>query len=322
MEKHMAVNPMTRPALYLLLLLATLPGASLLAQTSPTLQRASCVLRIDDGERFGPATASAQAVSAALTSTALIDPAMEAALKLPASDWPTVAQVEVQPAGESAVKLTITIKPDDRHILPPGAARLVLDEITTRALRSFNGTDSRDDSSENLIRLRKQRADLDVKLNALRTELDAAMQLSNRRDNGNRLMLQAQLEQQITEARIDIAVQTAAIKTINEQLPTIEKENDPELKALRARFIGQRIDAQIAVAKAEARAAELRNRLSEVAEDRATTQPVRSIMTIQSEQSESMNQRQMLDQQISQLMNDRTNRPTKGKLVVIDGGAK
>lgn len=321
----MTPNPVAGRLLALALLLCMpCSGQTPTPQAPPNtaLQRASCVLRIENDERYGPASSSAQTLIAALTSTALIDPAMESVLKLSPTDWPSVAQVEVQPAGEAAVKLTISLKPSDRHQPAAGAARLLLNEITGRAVRSFNGEAPQDETEDTLARLRKQRTELDNKLSALRAELDTSMQLTNRRDGGNRLMVQMQIEQQIAEARIEIAVQGAAIKTIAEQLPAIEKEDDAEMKALRARLIGQRIEAQIATAKAEARVAELRKRLAELTNDSGTTQPARSAMTIQSEQAEAMNQRQQLDQQINQILNGRTNRPAKGKLVVIDGGSK
>lgn len=311
--KNLAILP-----LFVVLFASIAPAQS----ASPAIQRASCVLRNETDERFGPAASSSQTLVAALTSTALIDPAMEAAVKLSPTDWPTVAQVDVQPTGEAAVKLTVTVKPTDRLQLPDDAAKLVLNEITSRLLKSYNGDTPVDESTDAQAQLRKQRADLDVKLAALRTELDTAMQLANRREGANRQMAQAQIETQIGEARIEIAVQSAAIKVINEQLPAIEKDPDVEMKPVRAKLIAMRIDAQISSAKAEARIAELNARVAEWATNSSTTQPTRSPMLIQSEQSELMTLRNQLDNQINQLISNRSNRPSKGKLVVVGGASK
>ncbi|HEY0009374.1 MAG TPA: hypothetical protein VGB55_11665, partial [Tepidisphaeraceae bacterium] len=111
-----------------LCVLTVLTACATAPATEP-LQRASCVLRIEfDGN--GSSAQVAQTVQAALTSTALVDPSMQAALEMGPAEWPKFVQVDVQPAGDVAVKLGIVVRSTPEKTLPPGSAEKVMREIT------------------------------------------------------------------------------------------------------------------------------------------------------------------------------------------------
>jgi hypothetical protein len=299
-------------------LLLALSGPAL-AQTAPAIQRASCVVRLQyDDDRFGPVPQTAQTLTALFTSTALVDPAVQAALSLTPEQAASVAQIDVQAAGESAVKLTVLVRP--AATTPPDAAAKLLAELTRRAEVTFNGPTTRpDDRAASLAALIKQRAEVDARLAGLRAELANAGDAFNRREPATNL--RPSLRQQIDEQSIELAVQQATLKSIEEQLPEIGADGAPDMAALRAKLIGLRIDARLAIAKADARVAQLRLRLDALDHD-AATRPDRPAAVIQNEINELTMQRAQLDQQIAQLQNRRDGQPARPRLVVLDGGAR
>jgi chromosome segregation ATPase len=127
------------------------------------VKRASCVLQLDFDANRGNRGFDLQTLNALLTSTAIVDPAAEKALKLAADEWPRNVQIEVVPAGNSAVRLGVTITGDVQAKLPPNAARLLLEELSARAKVAVDAAGSRQD---------KNRAD---RLAGLEAELAAAV---------------------------------------------------------------------------------------------------------------------------------------------------
>lgn len=327
----MILTPPTRRA-FALLVAATAAAVPALGQapsTTNTLaaQRASCVLRVETDEgRYSGGQQPSQTIVAMLTSTALVDPAMRDALNLDPAAWPEVAQVDVQPAGESAVKLTVIVRPTaQRPIAEPAAAAVrARDALTRRALRAYNGNAATrpDDRSAAIADLQRQRAEIDAKLMALRNEMTTAGERQNRLMIAGREPTRSAFEQQLSDLRAEVASQEATIATIDEQVPKLPAEPAAEIASLRTKLLGQQIDARIAIAKARVRIAQFTERLA--AFDReaavAATQPVRSTSIVQNEMNELSARRSEIDQQLAQLSNRRDVAAPRGRLVVLDGG--
>ena len=311
-------------------LAAILVTSTALAQTqpaAPSVQRASCVLRLQvDDSRFGPVQQTAQTLLALFTSTALVDPSLRAALDLSPAEAASRVQIDVQPAGETAVTLTVLIRPDAAGAARPlaaDAAAKLLAELARRGERAFNGPAVAGRPNDDaLAALQKRRAEIDAKLAALRAEFAAANGFAGRRDLGLRVDLRGALNQQLDEQASELAVQNATVRSIEEQLPEITADKSPEAAPLRVKLTGLRIDARIAIAKANARVADLQRRLAQLQADAAATQPARTADVIQNEMNDLQAQRAHVDQQIAQLANARDATPQTPKLVVLDGGAE
>src|SRR3954447_18332234 len=110
--------------------------------SSKDIQRSSCVLMLRRGTRYtGSGVSSAvangladlPALTNAMTTTGLIDPAAKAALGLGPRDWPKVARIEVSPAGAPAVKLSLCLDPGPNERKQADPAGLLLRELIGRA---------------------------------------------------------------------------------------------------------------------------------------------------------------------------------------------
>ena len=320
-------RPNLRVALLCVAIAASTVAMPAFAQTLPTptaaIQRASCVVRLEwsDG-RYGQPNPLTATLAALFASTAIVDPALEAALSTPATAARAFTQVDVQPAGESAVTVTVLVRPGVTVTVPGDAARRVLKEVTRRAERSFNGAATQPDDREGaLAPLLKQRADLDAKLTALRVEFNTLSANAPTFYPSGRVDLRPSLKQQLDDMRTDLAVQDATVTAVEEQLhdlPGDAATTQPDLAALRVKLIGQRADARIAIAKDKARVDDLRRRLAAIEEP--ATRPERTAAIVQNEMNDMQQQRQQVDQQINELRSRRQNAPAKPRLVVMDGG--
>ena len=95
-------------------------GSLAVDDSSPAIERSSCVLMLKRSLRYsgpglGPPAAGTSgladltALTTAMTTTGLIDPAAKAALGLGPREWPKVVRIEVAPAGTQAVKLSVIV---------------------------------------------------------------------------------------------------------------------------------------------------------------------------------------------------------------------
>jgi hypothetical protein len=146
-------------------------AATAAAATKSPLERASCVLAVRGG--FNGRELDIQAVSAALTSTGVVDPAAKEALGLDAATWPDVVNIELTPAGAQAVKLTVTVSPKGDAKLPPSPARKLMDAVVARVIKAFQ-TDvpARKAADERRQKLEARQAELQRELSAARAEVE------------------------------------------------------------------------------------------------------------------------------------------------------
>lgn len=292
----------------------------------PAVQRASCVLGIEStAPRYGGQSNSiVPTVQAMLSSTALLDPAMESILKLSSTEWPKVAQVDVIPAGDSAVKVTVFVKSNAGQTYPPTTAATLLREIAERAVRACNAPERPDESAAKIEALVKERNQLDVRLAEIRVELARANEAANSpRDYNSRLMNRLPLEQQVAQSEMDRATLEVVLVEIDVQLKELEASPAvADLKELRVKLIGQRIDGRISLAREKTRLEILRKRLDELEKPAATSKPARSYQEVQMEQSELMNRRSRIEQDIARIESAKTNLPSKPRLAILDGSPR
>lgn len=208
----------------------TLPGATpAIGSSENSAMRASCVLQIDAdlnrGTRF-----DSQALNAMLTSTALVDPAAQKALGLAADVWPKVAQVELLPAGSSAVKLSVTISPNGEIKLPPEPAKALLTELATRAKAAVEDVGSQSDKANVGKReaMEKDLAAAKTKLQAAETALrqvrsEAGMDVSTGRSTQSSLVFEKQT------LELSLAGQKARLKAIEAVRSTIKPTSRPSI---------------------------------------------------------------------------------------------
>jgi hypothetical protein len=102
----------------------------------------SCVLMLQRPARIpGAGFASAayggladiQALTTAMTTTGMIDPAAKAALGLGPRQWPKVAWIEVTPAGAQAVKLVVKVDPGPNSLKQEDPSGALVKELVKRA---------------------------------------------------------------------------------------------------------------------------------------------------------------------------------------------
>jgi hypothetical protein len=104
------------------------------ATRTAAAQRATCVLLLQGGgTRAGGRGMDIKTVGEIITSTAFADAAVKASLGLEPEQWPAVAQIELAPAGEQAIKLIISVRAAGEMRSPEKPAAALLKEITTRA---------------------------------------------------------------------------------------------------------------------------------------------------------------------------------------------
>ena len=152
---------------------ATGAAAGLLAvdESSKDVARASCVLMLQRSARYsaaGPSSggprelADLAAVTTAMTTTGLIDPAAKAALGLGPREWPNVVRIEIAAAGAQAVKLSVNVNPGPNALKQAEPARALLREVVNRgkAVASQLAEPRRQEIKTRLDELEKRRAEL------------------------------------------------------------------------------------------------------------------------------------------------------------------
>src|SRR5262245_35686313 len=117
-------------------------GSLSVEESSKGVERSSCVLMLRRGTRYtGPGPSSAMmsgladlpALTTAMTTTGLIDPAAKAALGLGPREWPKVVRIEITPAGAQAMKLSVSVGPGYDQLKQSEPAGALLRELVTRA---------------------------------------------------------------------------------------------------------------------------------------------------------------------------------------------
>lgn len=196
--------------------------------------RASCVVMLRGGPGADRQNGASDlgTIAAALTSTELVDPAAKSALGLGPDQWPTVAQVELTPAGDRSLKIIVTVAPGEKGEARDEAARKLLREMVTRG----EGVVARMGSP--------RRAELQARvkdLGKLLEELKAgAVQLRVRRD----------------DAQAKAAAGGGAAQAFNQPSPRLQLESQlarskPRLEAIKA--VLAKSEGQLGEADAAAR---------------------------------------------------------------------
>ena len=203
---------------------ATAGGASG-ADASKGIQRASVVVQLDfDPNRSGARpTIDTQTLNAMLTSTTLVDPAAKKALGLGPEAWPRVAQIELLPAGNVAVKLSVIVTPVKDVKLPENAAQALLGELTTRAkaavdqaaLRQEQAAGERRAAIENELAAAQQKLD---KIQAQLRDARAMAGVATGGGGGGGDPFGRGVMQEMQQAEVNIAAQRARLKVIEEEI--------------------------------------------------------------------------------------------------------
>lgn len=220
----------------------TLPGPVTDA-SGMGVDRASCVLQIEPdfnrGTRFDAAT-----LNAMLTSTVLIDPAAKKALGLGPDRWPKVAQVELVAAGNTSVKVIITVGSSTDVKLPEHPASVFLQELIARAKVAVEQKAPRDASAD------EQRAAIERDLAAAKSrlpQLDLAMRQARTESAGDlysarNLATSLTIERRTLE--LSLAGQRARLAAIEKALPaapSTQPMDGPmrDIVAVRAQMLDQ-----------------------------------------------------------------------------------
>ncbi|HEX8322556.1 MAG TPA: hypothetical protein VF595_01465 [Tepidisphaeraceae bacterium] len=191
------------------------------------VQRASCVLQIDFDSNRGNRQFDSQTLNALLTSTTLVDPAAMSALRLEPDAWPKVAQVELTPAGNQAVRLGVTILPGAN--LPPSAAQMFLDALAASAKTAVEKIGGPQDKTlaERLAKLEAQVAEAQKKLDAATAALAAARPTSfNNFDNEARFSSR-NLATERVNLELNLAGHRARLKALDEEMSRLRPSTQP-----------------------------------------------------------------------------------------------
>ena len=187
------------------------------------VQRASCVLQLEFDPNRGMRT-DTQTLNALLTSTAVVDPAAQKALGLGPDAWPKVAQVELIPAGQAAVKLGVTITRNPDVKLPDNAAQSFLDELATRAKAAVDQVGQRQEqaAAERLATLEKEHAAAKKRLEAAQARLNQRGDATFAAGPDSRAMIpNLTIEKQNLETQM--AGQRARVKVIEQEIDRLTK---------------------------------------------------------------------------------------------------
>lgn len=186
-------HPVARVLAILLVVFVVAPGAA----SEPT--RASCVLALGPGPSGTQKLIEIGTVGTMLTSTALVDPVVDETLGMSGTEWPKVVQVEVLPSGNAAIKLVVTIVPDDSTSLPGDAASKLVHALADRAVAAVQALmdETIRAAQARLDEHQTRREDLDAQANVLRAQLDAATNMPP----SNTESIRSQLRQQLDAAK-------------------------------------------------------------------------------------------------------------------------
>lgn len=165
--------------------LAQDPPATRPRQSAPSgVQRASGVLRLEGpgaGVRPPARGYDIKTVGEIISSTTFVDAAAKEALGLEPEQWPKVAQIELAPAGEQALKLIVTVRPGGEIELPQQPAAALRRELSRRAQAEVERVAANPEQSAQLMKqinelaqrketLTSRARQLEMRMNSLREQ--------------------------------------------------------------------------------------------------------------------------------------------------------
>lgn len=241
------------------------PAGDWMTQSAQTF---TVVLQVERDPNRQDRGMNAQAVAAVCKSTAIVDPAVAAVLKLPAAETRGLVTVDAQATNESILTLSVTLQvPPGR--LPEDAGPKLLDELTKRATGAFAKAAElqvaplkarRAELERRADEAAKQLADLDAELARVGPTMEAA---SNAYGRGGLSRVEVERQRstvsiQLAGARARLASAQQAAKAATSQPVVAAPTSRPaelaaELLALRqSQLDGTAPDAQAARAAATA----------------------------------------------------------------------
>lgn len=203
-------------------------GSLAVTESAQGIERSSCVLMLRGGTRLSNAgmsgLADLSALTTAMTTTGLIDPAAKVALGLGPREWAKVVRIEVAPAGGQAVKLSVSVDPGPNGLKQPEPAGALLNELVNRAkaVVSQSVEPRREEMKVRLDEIEKRRADLRVSLESLRKRLREADASGFRRATAPADPVAAQRRQIESE----LAAKRPRLQAIKEILPRVTAQVD------------------------------------------------------------------------------------------------
>ena len=249
--------------------------------SSKDVARSSCVLILQRSARYtaaGPSSggprelADLAALTTAMTTTGLIDPAAKAALGLGPREWPKVVRIEIAPAGAQAVKLSVSVNPGPNSLKQAEPAGALLRELVNRgkAVAGQLAEPRRQEIKTRLDELEKRRAELRGSLESLRKRASTAEM------NGVRGFAADPIAEQRRQVEFELATKRPRLQAIREILPRVTAQADEIGDALRGlvaarealvvgleKAVGQGKGDPVEVLRVRADLAEARVRLAE-----------------------------------------------------------
>ena len=214
--------------------------AGLLAvdDSSKDVARSSCVLILQRSARYtaaGPSSggprelADLAAVTTAMTTTGLIDPAAKAALGLGAREWPNVVRIEIAPAGAQAMKLSVSVNPVPNSLKQAEPAGALLRELVSRgkSIVSQSADPRRQEIKSHLDEIEKRRTELRGSLESLRKRARTAEM------SGVRGFAADPIAEQRRQLEFELATKRPRLHAIKEILPRFTAQADEICNALR-----------------------------------------------------------------------------------------
>ncbi|MDB5326378.1 MAG: hypothetical protein JWM57_1947 [Phycisphaerales bacterium] len=265
-------------------------GRSIKTPTGDTagVQRVSCVVQLDFDTNRGSRNFDVQTLNALLTSTALLDPAAKAGLNLSPAEWPKVAQVELLPAGQYAVRLGVTVTDDGK--VAPTAAQSFLDALIASAKKAVDQAGNRNDKAAT-----RRMAALQVDVDAAQKRYDAAsaalaasprnFQFNNFPDVDPRYIARNAAAERAS-VQLNLAGQRARLQVLDQELndlspparrattaPSIDNGPSVTQQTAYERFNAERISTRLNIAESEARLRLLAERVATTAPATSPTPP-------------------------------------------------
>lgn len=260
----------------------TTAGSLAADDSSKDIDRSSCVLMLRRGTRYTGSGASSAlasgladlpALTNAMTTTGLIDPAAKAALGLGPRDWPKVVRIEVTQAGAQAMKLSVSVNPGPNSLKQPEPAAVLLRELISRAkaVVSQSVEPRRQEIKARLDELEKRRAELRATTESLRKRLRDA-----EASGGFRGAAYESVANQRRQVESELAAKRPRLQALKQILPRVMAESDEMGNALRGlvaarealvagleKSIGQGKSNPVELLRVRADLAEARVRLAE-----------------------------------------------------------
>jgi len=205
-----------------------------------TADTSSCVLMLQRPLRYpGPGFAGAsvsgiadiQALTTAMTTTGMIDPAAKVALGLGPREWPKEVWIEVTSAGTQAVKLLVKVDPGPNRLKQTEPAQALLTELVKRAkdvvIQSWEPR--RQELIARLAELEKRREELRATIQNFRNHVREAETLEARGMAGPTQTFAAQRRQ----AEMELAAKRPRLEAMRKVLSRIAGQTDEMGKALK-----------------------------------------------------------------------------------------